>query len=54
MENSKPIIIPKIKDREGLDIAYSGESKLDVNVDTMYVAGRSSVQDWYYDLKNPT
>jgi hypothetical protein len=49
-ENSKPIVIAPIKDKEGLTAAYGRTSKLYVNGDTMYIAGTSSLQDVADDI----
>lgn len=54
MENSKPIIIKSILDREGLDRAYaSGDSKLYKNQDVLYIAGTSDIGDVIDDLRIP-
>lgn len=53
MENSKPLQIAPIKDKDGLSEAYKRESKLYVNGDTIYIGGTSSINDVYDDLKIP-
>jgi pimeloyl-ACP methyl ester carboxylesterase len=42
-----------ISDKEGLDTAYGLPNKLFINGDTLYVAGTSSLQDVWDDLKIP-
>jgi hypothetical protein len=51
--NSEPLTIEQITDKIGLDRAYARESKLYVHANTLYIAGTSSVQDMYDDLKIP-
>jgi len=49
MENSKPLVISRIKDKDGMQQAYARESKLYVDGSTMHIAGSSSTQDWVLD-----
>ena len=53
MENSKAIVVPLIKDKDGMQKAYNRESGLYVHGSTMHVAGSMSTQDWWDDLKIP-
>ena len=47
------IVMRALTDKEGLDKAYAQDDKLHVHGDTMYVAGTSSWQDVWDDLKIP-
>jgi hypothetical protein len=51
--NSTPLKIEPITDKEGLAKAYGRESKLYTHGDTLYIAGTSSIQDVWDDLKIP-
>ncbi len=53
MKNSEPLSISPILDKDGLSKAYGRESKLYTLGDTLYIAGTSSVQDVWDDLKIP-
>jgi hypothetical protein len=53
MKNSEPLSIEPILDKDGLSKAYGRESKLYTHGDTLYIAGTSSVQDVWDDLKIP-
>jgi hypothetical protein len=53
IQNKKPYSIEPILDKDGLDKAYSKESKLYTHGDTLYIAGTSSLQDVWDDLKIP-
>lgn len=46
-------IYNQISDKEGLDKAYQQPNKIYLNNKTMYIAGTSSLQDVYDDLKIP-
>jgi hypothetical protein len=48
-----PIIASKITDKEGLHKAYALDEKLYASGDTLYIAGTSSMQDVWDDLKIP-
>ncbi len=52
-QNSKPITIKPITDKEGLHEAYKRPTKLYIHGDTMYIAGTNDLQDVYDDLKIP-
>jgi hypothetical protein len=52
-QNSKPITIQPITDKEGLHEAYKRPTKLYINGNTMYIAGTNDLQDVYDDLKIP-
>jgi hypothetical protein len=49
----KPLSIEPITDKAGLEKAYGRESKLYTHGDTLYIAGTSSLQDVWDDLKIP-
>ncbi len=48
-----PYSIEPITDKAGLEKAYGRESKLYTHGDTLYIAGTSSLQDVWDDLKIP-
>ena len=48
-----PLSIPPITDKAGLNKAYGRASKLYTHGDTLYIAGTSSFQDVWDDLKTP-
>jgi hypothetical protein len=52
-KNSEPITIQPITDKEGMSRAYGREVKLYTHGDSLYVAGTTSAQDVYDDLKIP-
>ncbi len=52
-QNSKPIKINQITDREGLKEAYKRPSGLYINANTLYIAGTRDAQDVWDDLKIP-
>ena len=52
-QNSKPITIKPITDKEGLHEAYKRQTGLYIRGDTMYIAGTKDTQDVYDDLKIP-
>jgi hypothetical protein len=51
--NSTSLSIEPITDKEGLTKAYGRQSKLYTHADTLYIAGTSSIQDIWDDLKIP-
>ncbi len=51
--NSLQLSIEPITDKDGLAKAYGRESKLYTHGDTLYIAGTSSIQDVFDDLKIP-
>ena len=53
LTNSQSLAIEPITDKEGLEKAYGRESKVYTNGDTLYIAGTSSIQDIWDDLKIP-
>ena len=53
LTNSQSLTIEPITDKAGLEKAYGRESKVYMNGDTLYIAGTSSIQDIWDDLKIP-
>ena len=53
LTNSQSLSIEPITDKAGLEKAYGRESKVYTNGDTLYIAGTSSIQDIWDDLKIP-
>ncbi len=53
LTNSQSLTTEPIKDKACLEKAYGRESKVYMNGDTLYIAGTSSIQDIWDDLKIP-
>jgi hypothetical protein len=53
VDRTPQVLINTITDKEGLDKAYALDNKINVNGDTLYVAGTSYLQDVWDDLKIP-